>query len=53
VKGKAMSKIYEALQNAERENGAALKKASFHALKPKEERTERREENAERECVTG
>jgi protein-tyrosine kinase len=41
MKGKAMSKIYEALQNAERENGAALKKGSSLAPEPKEERMER------------
>jgi exopolysaccharide/PEP-CTERM locus tyrosine autokinase len=36
VKGKAMSKIYEALENAERENGAGLKKKPSLALEPKE-----------------
>jgi protein-tyrosine kinase len=38
VKGKAMSKIYEALQNAERERVAGLKKKTPLALEPKEEK---------------
>ena len=44
-----MSKIYEALENAERESRAGLKKKPSLALEPKEERMERHEENAERE----
>jgi exopolysaccharide/PEP-CTERM locus tyrosine autokinase len=38
VKGKAMSKIYEALQNAERERVAGLKKKNPFTLEPKEEK---------------
>jgi exopolysaccharide/PEP-CTERM locus tyrosine autokinase len=53
VKGKAMSKIFEALENAERQRGARLKKGSSLAPEPKEERMERHEENAERERVEG
>ena len=60
-----MSKVYEALENAERENVAGLKKKPPLALEPKEEkkpplalgpkeeRMERHEENAERENVAG
>ncbi|OGP95740.1 MAG: hypothetical protein A2157_00365 [Deltaproteobacteria bacterium RBG_16_47_11] len=38
MKGKAMSKIYEALENAERERVAGLKKKPSLALEPKEEK---------------
>jgi protein-tyrosine kinase len=38
VKGKAMSKIYEALQNAEREKGSGLKKKTPLTLGPREEK---------------
>ena len=38
-----MSKIYEALENAEREGAGGLKKKTPLALEPKEERTERHE----------
>ena len=48
-----MSKIYEALENAERERGTGSKKSSFLATEPKGERVERHEENAERERVAG
>jgi protein-tyrosine kinase len=48
-----MSKIFEALENAERQRGARLKKGSSLAPEPKEERMERHEENAERERVEG
>jgi exopolysaccharide/PEP-CTERM locus tyrosine autokinase len=43
VKGKAMSKIYEALENAEREGAGGLKKKPPLAVAPKEERMERHE----------
>ena len=48
-----MSKIYEALENAEKERAGGSKKSSFLATGPKQERVERHEENAERECVAG
>ena len=48
-----MSKIYEALENAEREGAGGLKKKTPLALEPKEERMERREENTERNRVAG
>jgi protein-tyrosine kinase len=41
VKGKTMSKIFEALENAERQKGEGLKKGSFLALEPKEEKKSR------------
>jgi exopolysaccharide/PEP-CTERM locus tyrosine autokinase len=44
-----MSKVYEALENAERGRVAGLNKKTPPALGPKEERMERPEENAERE----
>jgi exopolysaccharide/PEP-CTERM locus tyrosine autokinase len=53
VKGKAMSKIYEALENAERERVVGLQKKTSLALRPKEEKMERHEENAERERAVG
>jgi protein-tyrosine kinase len=41
VKGKTMSKIFEALENAERQRGEGLKKGSSLALEPKEEKKSR------------
>ena len=46
-----MSKIYEALENAEKQKATGSRRGSFFAQEPKE-RVERREENAERESVT-
>ena len=44
-----MSKIFEALENAEKERAAAPKNGFFLSRGPKRERVERHEENAERE----
>jgi protein-tyrosine kinase len=43
VKGKAMSKIYEALENAEKERARGPKNGFFRGREPKEERMERHE----------
>jgi protein-tyrosine kinase len=56
VKGKAMSKIFEALENAERQKGRGLKKGFSLALEPKEEKKfplapEPKEERMERPKV--
>jgi exopolysaccharide/PEP-CTERM locus tyrosine autokinase len=53
VKGKAMSKIFEALENAEKERARAPRNGFVLGREPKRERTERHEENAERERAAG
>jgi len=53
VKGKIMSKIYEALENAEKEKATGSKNGFILSRGPKRERMERHEENAERERVAG
>jgi exopolysaccharide/PEP-CTERM locus tyrosine autokinase len=53
MKGKAMSKIFEALENAEKERARAPRNGFVLGREPKRERTERHEENAERERAAG
>ena len=48
-----MSKIYEALENAEKERATGPKKGFFLGREPKQERVERHEQNVERERVEG
>ena len=48
-----MSKIFEALENAEKGRAAAPKNGFFLSRGPKREKTERHEENAERERAAG
>ncbi len=47
-----MSKIYEALENAEKERAAGPKKGFFFRREPKQERVERHDENVEKQRTT-